>query len=707
MPKKKKVPLIRQLSTTDCGISCLTMIFQYYGCKFNQNYIRANFNIGRDGLSLSDMKYIAEDYGFQFTAYEDFLVEENISVNLPLIMCTKNNHYFVVTQKKGNIYLINDPVNGLRHMSFQDLMSECERYIIIIIPTKDIKKNNKHVKYVKHSPIKIKYSSIVFAFILTLLTQCIVLLPSLTIQRIVDTMGERSGGYKTLIYFGIAAFILIAFFCANLVKQNIILLVQNSLYKETIHHMIDKLFRINLKFYESHTSGDLQYRFNSVNDIYDFVSSLLITTLVEIITGIICAVFMIGQSFVLFLMTLTIIILQLIYISLIKKKLDELVMNYMAERSKLEGKMVDTLVNIQQIRCMRLSEILNTGLKHDYDKVLNLLRRKSIAGNYLESGINAIGIITPLLIYICGSYFVSQTEITMGGLIAFVTLSSYFMAPFNTVSIVIPQLGNLKETLLRMEEFLTYNENAENGQIEITHFENLKLEELSFSYGDSNKKELSDINFELKAGERIAIVGTSGSGKSTLLKIIMNVLFNYAGKITLNGIDIAEINRDGIDRLFTIVTQTPVAFSGSIKDNIDVFNCLSDEKLNKAVRVSETQDFIQSCPMGINTFIGENGQNISGGQKQRIAIARAVALEPEVIVFDEATSNLDPITEKKIYENIKSEGVSQIVVTHRLNTIQDFDRIYVIQSGKIIESGKHEDLLDNKSLYYRLTHSKL
>lgn len=140
MPKKKKVPLIRQLSTTDCGISCLTMIFQYYGCKFNQNYIRANFNIGRDGLSLSDMKYIAEDYGFQFTAYEDFLVEENISVNLPLIMCTKNNHYFVVTQKKGNIYLINDPVNGLRHMSFQDLMSECERYIIIIIPTKDIKK---------------------------------------------------------------------------------------------------------------------------------------------------------------------------------------------------------------------------------------------------------------------------------------------------------------------------------------------------------------------------------------------------------------------------------------------------------------------------------------------------------------------------------------------------------------------------------------
>ncbi|MBE5981077.1 MAG: peptidase domain-containing ABC transporter [Paenibacillaceae bacterium] len=704
MPKKKKVPMIRQLGTTDCGISCLTMIFQYYGSKFNQNDIRANLNIGRDGLSFSDMKYIAEEYGFQFTAYEDFLVEENISVNLPLIMCTKSNHYFVVTHKVGNKYFINDPVNGLRHMSFQDLLNECERYIIKIVPTKDIKKKNRNYR---GSLIKVKLSSIISAFILTLLTQCIVLLPSLTIQKIVDSMGKNSGGYIILMYLGIAFSIMTAFFCANLLKQNIILLVQNSLYKETIHHMIDKLFRINLKFYESHSSGDLQYRFNSVNDIYDFVSALLISTFVEIITGIICAVFMISQSFVLFLITLIIIFLQLIYISLIKKRLDELVKNYIAERSKLEGKMVDTLVNIQQIRCMRLSEILNTGLKHDYDKVIDLLRKKSITGNFLESGINSIGIITPLLIYICGSYFVSLTEMTIGGLIAFVTLSSYFMAPFNTVSIVIPQLGNLKETLLRMEEFLTYNENAENGQISIEHFEHLKLEGLSFSYGNSNKKELSDINFDLKTGERIAIVGTSGSGKSTLLKIIMNVLFSYTGKLTLNGIDITEINRDDIDRIFTIVTQTPVAFSGSIKDNIDVLNSLSDEKLEKAARVSEMQDFIQGCPMGINTFIGENGQNISGGQKQRIAIARAVALDPEVIVFDEATSNLDPITEKKIYENIKKEGVSQIVVTHRLNTIQDFDRIYVIESGKIIESGKHEELLNNKSLYYRLIYSKL
>ena len=702
MPKKKSVPLIRQLGTTDCGIACLTMIFQYFGCKVNQNDVMSDINIGRDGLTFLEMKRIAKNYGFNFAAYEDFFVEENIEHNLPLIMCSNSNHYFVVARKVGNKYAINDPVNGRKSLSFEELLSICERYIAIITPTKNIKKSAEIKKIL---PVKIKASSFAAAFLLTLVTQCIVLIPSLAIQRIVDSMGEPSGRISFIIYLGVAVLIMTVFFCANLLKQHIILLVQNGLYKDTVHQMIDKLFHINLKFYESHSSGDLQYRFNSVNDIYDFVSSLLIATFVEIITGILCAIFMIGQSFSLFIITLIIILIQLFYISVIKKKMDELVKNYMAERSKLEGKMVDTLVNIQQIRCMRLNAVLNTGLKQDYDKVLDLLRNKNVAGNFLESGINSIGIITPLLIYVCGSYIVSLTNMTMGGLIAFVTLSAYFMAPFNTVAIVIPQLGNLKETLIRLEEFLTYSENVENGQVSVSHFENLDLDHISFSYGNSMKKELTNINFHIKRGQRIAIVGTSGSGKSTLLKIIMNVLFNYSGTITMNGTNMTDIKREDMDRLFTIVTQTPVALSGSIRDNIDVLNSLTDEKVNKAAEIAEMGEFIQGCPMGINTFIGENGQNISGGQKQRIAIARAAAMEPEVIVFDEATSNLDAITEKEIYENIKKEGVTQIVVTHRLNTIHDFDRIYVLESGTIVEFGTHQELLENKGLYDRMIHT--
>ena len=207
---------------------------------------------------------------------------------------------------------------------------------------------------------------------------------------------------------------------------------------------------------------------------------------------------------------------------------------------------------------------------------------------------------------------------------------------------------------------------------------------------------------ELLRGERIAIVGASGSGKSTLLKLIMNLMSNYNGRIAINDINMADVRRENVDRLFTIVTQTPVALNGTIKENIDIIGNISKEELDKVLSLSEAKDFVMECPMGINTYIGENGQNISGGQKQRIAIARALAQNPEIVVFDEATSNLDIITEKKIYNNIKKEGVSQIVVTHRLHTIQDFDKIYVMDKGTIIEKGTHTELIKNKGLYYKM-----
>ena len=273
---------------------------------------------------------------------------------------------------------------------------------------------------------------------------------------------------------------------------------------------------------------------------------------------------------------------------------------------------------------------------------------------------------------------------------------------FKTVSIVVPQLQNLKETIIRVEEFLVYNdEKNDTGKDAIEEFESLRLESVSFSYG-SKKENLSNISMELLRGERIAVVGASGSGKSTLLKLIMNLMSNYSGRIAINDINMADIRRENVDRLFTIVTQTPVALNGTIKENIDIIGNISKEELDKALSLSEAKDFVMECPMGINTYIGENGQNISGGQKQRIAIARALAQNPEIVVFDEATSNLDIITEKKIYDNIKKEGVSQIVVTHRLHTVQDFDKIYVMDKGTIIEKGTHTELIKNKGLYYKM-----
>ena len=165
-------------------------------------------------------------------------------------------------------------------------------------------------------------------------------------------------------------------------------------------------------------------------------------------------------------------------------------------------------------------------------------------------------------------------------------------------------------------------------------------------------------------------------------------------------VDLLKSNLIEIDRIFAIVTQVPMAMNGTIRENVDITNTLTDEEIYHYLDLVELKDDIEKFPLGLNTFVGENGQNISGGQKQRIAIARALALKPEVIIFDEATSNLDPLTERRICNNLKQLHITQIVVTHRLNAIQDADTIYVVEKGKIIESGTHVELLQLKGAYY-------
>lgn len=228
----------------------------------------------------------------------------------------------------------------------------------------------------------------------------------------------------------------------------------------------------------------------------------------------------------------------------------------------------------------------------------------------------------------------------------------------------------------------------------------MEMQQVTFSYYGSTKPDVENVSMMLKKGEKIAFVGSSGSGKTTITKLLLNVFSHYQGQILVNGEDIKQICKEDIDRIFAIVTQVPMAMNGTIRENVDITNTLTDEEIYHYLDLVELKDDIEKFPLGLNTFVGENGQNISGGQKQRIAIARALALKPEVIIFDEATSNLDPLTERRICNNLKQLHITQIVVTHRLNAIQDADTIYVVEKGKIIESGTHVELLQLKGAYY-------
>lgn len=692
----KSVPLIRQMGTTDCGIACLTMLFQYYGFNIDISEMKARIKIGRNGVSLAKMRDIAEEYGFSFKAYSDYLEEQNLLSNLPVIMCSKENHFVVVSERKHGKYVVLDPVKGKLKMNYADIQNAFLNILVLIRPSGNISYN----KIKSDFQVPVNKTKFVIAILLTFIAQSIVLVPSLVIQNIVNVISYNEHDFAIIKYIIVAFLIAVLFFGVNLVKKKILLLLQNEIYEDTIFLMIDKIFNIDLSYFESHSSGDVESRFNSINDIYEFVSGALITTTVDVITAVFCGILMITQSSSLFLLIMILTVIQILIVVLLNRKARVKTKNYIADQSILEARMIEILTNIQQIRCMRIENLLCSSIKDDYTHLISRLKDRIKISDLMESIIGAFSMLSSILLYAVGGLLVFRGKIKLGTLISFATLAGHFTGPFQTLSLVAPQFNVLKETLIRLKELMNYQSDYENGNERIEHFESIDLVKVTYSYLGSDEPDIENITLEINKGEKVAIVGSSGGGKTTIIKLLLNVFSNYDGEILLNKKNIKNILKEDVDRIFAIVTQVPMAMNGTIKENIDLTNSLSEEEIYSCLEMVELREDIEKFPLKLNTYVGENGQNISGGQKQRIAIARALALKPEVIIFDEATSNLDPITEKKICDNLKKLHITQIVITHRLSAVEDADKIYVIDKGKISEFGTYAQLIKVKEGYF-------
>lgn len=696
---RRKVQLVRQLGNTDCGVACIVMILNYYEVKINSSDITSKYKIGRNGMSLHTMKDILENFGFIFKAYKETQNKEDIISNLPLIICSHDNHFAVVSNYKKEKFKILDPVDGVRVVDYDYIKEKYHDLIIVPRPSDNVKTHNKTIK----SQYKLEYSKakIIILITLTLVSQSLIVLPAIAIKHIVNSITSGNGAYNYLYMLIISMVIGGSFFLIDWLKKRMILIFQNEIYLENITSIINKIFNIDLSFFENHTSGDLENRFNSVNEVYEFISVVLTSSIVEIVTSITCGIVMTFQSLKLFLILVLLSIIQLIFVQVLSKKSREYTNEYVSERITLNGELIEILYNIQQIRYMRIDKLINNNLLEGYKRVIKRLKNRTKVSDLMGTIVSSLNIITSLLIYSIGGQMVVNNELNLGTLISFVTLSSYFIGPFRSVSLIVPQFHMLKETIIRLEELMSYSDVKEEGDVSVTSLESLELRDVSFEYLESNKIDINGISLKIKKGDRVAIVGESGSGKTTLTKLILNAISNYTGMITINDINITEIRRQDLDELFAVVTQTPMIRNGTIRENIDIFNNLPDEQFLESLQLAELSGDIDAFPLKANTYVGENGQNISGGQKQRLAIARALASKSQILVLDEATSNIDPITESKIFSNIKNRNITQIIITHRLSAIKDVDCIYVMEDGKILEKGTHSELIDKKGTYYK------
>ena len=312
-----------------------------------------------------------------------------------------------------------------------------------------------------------------------------------------------------------------------------------------------------------------------------------------------------------------------------------------------------------------------------------------------------------------GAYLAISGEITVGTLIAFNSLLAYFIEPIERVINLQPEVQSAIVAAERLGEILDLEaEKLVNEGKKInpkTLLGEIEFKDVDFRYG-TRKLVLKNINMKIQPGEKIALVGESGSGKTTIAKLLMNFYDATKGEILLNSYNIKDINKDSLRDKISYISQDSFFFSGTIKENLEFANEEATyEEIIEACKKAQIHDYINSTQTRYDTLLEEKGANLSGGQRQRLAIARALLKKPEILIMDEATSNLDTITEKAIETTIEecTHNVTTVIIAHRLSTIMRCDRIYVMDKGEIIEQGNHYELLQRKGYYYRLWTSQV
>lgn len=740
-----KFPFINQLGARDCGAACLTMIAHHYGQKYALNYVREKCNVTKVGVSLLGISKAAETIGLKCVGKKMNVEQLKETVQEgPAILHWNENHFVVVyklpKRNRGGTFYLADPGVGLitykedefiekwigKHLENVAFSSDENKnanqkvgYALLLEPTTSFYKKPQAEGLQKNSVNKLwKYFSphkkIFAKLVATMLVSSAIMLtaPYLT-QAMVDN-GINLHHLNFIYVILLAQLLLFAgSSLADVVRNHLLLHMGSRINIAMVSSFLTKLLKLPVLFFDKHITGDLMQRINDHHRIENLLTLSSLSSVFSVLSVVLLSIVLAVYSIPVFIIFIAGSLFGFLWILFFLNKRRKIDFTLFDLYSKENSKVIEMITGIKDIKISNSIQHKKQEW-HSVKSALYQLKIQSLRITQLQNTGSALfKQITSIFITFMAAKGVIDGHLSLGTMFAITMIIGQLSSPIEQLHDLVTSWQDAKMGWERIDDVLIQKEEDPEDQVllhEIPTEEDILLQNVSFGYGiDQEDLILKDVCLTIPSGKITAIVGSSGSGKTTLMKLLIRFYDPTNGSISLNELDFRNFHHSAWREKCGVVMQDGQLFSGTIADNIAMGNEKNYGAIVKAAQIASIHEFVDALPKGYLTEIGMEGMTLSTGQTQRILLARAVYKNPSYLFLDEATSSLDANTEKNVIENLIDyfQGRTVVVIAHRLSTVKNADQLIVLDKGKIVETGSHEQLTKKKGAYYKLVKNQL
>ena len=710
----KKVPIILQMEALECGAASLAMIFAYYKKFIPLERLRMECSVSRDGCNAKNVLAAARHNGLTAKGFSynnvDALKE---NVQFPAIIHWNFNHFVVLCGFTKDSAILADPASGRRRVPMEEFEKSFTGIVLTVEKSDEFVADGQKKSIVGFLLKRLQGAVLPLVFILItgLLLAISGTVTSLFSQIFTDRIlvsTDKSMITPLLQAMGIT--LAISFILQTL--QSIYLLkIRGKMSITSGRQFMWHVLRMPVEFFSQRFAGDISSRQSSNDTIADTICNQVAPVVLNVIMIVIYFAILLYYDIVMTFICLAVALLNIFIVKLVSEKNENDNKAMSRDAGKLQGATVAGVSMIETIK--------SSGCEAGYfQKWVGYQTKYSNAIQRLTERNSCVGMIPSLLqglantaILLLGVYNILTGKFTIGSLMAFQGFMGSFLGPVNSLVGIGQTIQAVSGDMERVEDVMNYEPDVyvDLSEDSETQKEYKKLDgcvdiqNLTFAYSPLAKPLIEDFSLHVEKGQMVALVGGSGSGKSTIAKIVAGLYEPREGKILFDGKERKDIDRNVFRGSLSMVDQEITMFQDTIRNNITMWDDnIDDATLISAAQDAQIHDDILSRPNGYDHELVENGKDFSGGQRQRFEIARSFVIDPTIMILDEATSALDPTTEKKVMDAVKRRGITCFVVAHRLSTIRDADEIIMLEYGKVVERGTHEELIKLNGKYAEL-----